>query len=125
MKREKGKTENQMILDFLTQIFGSKKVAERRLSEIRKAGERIFTLERCFNLREGLSPEDLDVLPSRMFEPSPTLQAGKITLTREKLKGMLTEYYELRGWDNKGVPEPKRLKALGLGFLIAEKHTGK
>jgi len=93
--------------------------------EIRKAGERIFTLERCFNLREGLSPEDLDVLPSRMFEPSPTLQAGKITLTREKLKGMLTEYYELRGWDNKGVPEPKRLKALGLGFLIAEKHTGK
>ena len=41
VKREKGKTENQMILDFLTQIFGSKKVAERRLSEIRKAGEKI------------------------------------------------------------------------------------
>ena len=87
-------------------------------AKLREAGERIITLERCFNIREGWSGRDLDVLPLRMFEPSPTLARGKPTLTRDKLDGMLKEYYRLREWDvESGVPTAEKLLHLGLDFV--------
>ena len=88
------------------------------VDEIRNRGEKIVTLERAFNLREGRTCRDLDVLPPRMFEPSPSLKRGEATLTREKLDRMLSEYYQLRGWDAKsGVPPVKVLRELGLDFV--------
>ena len=60
-------------------------------------GERIWNLERLFNLREGV--ED-DTLPER-FKTFP-------------LEEMLREYYEIRGWDERGVPTEARLKRLEL-----------
>ncbi len=101
----------------LAEMFSFATGIQLTAEELRAAGERVFTLERCFNLREGFSSKDLDVLPPRMFEPSPTLQKGQSTLTHKKLDGMLVEYYKLRGWDEKGIPSPKRLGALRLGFV--------
>ncbi len=76
-----------------------------------KAGERIFNLERLFNLRAGLTAKD-DTLPPRMLkEPMPEGPAkGKVV----ELDRMLPEYYKLRGWDEKGVPTQEKLKELGL-----------
>ena len=76
-----------------------------------KVGERIFNLERLFNLRAGLTAED-DTLPPRMLkEPMPEGPAkGKVV----ELDRMLPEYYSLRGWDEKGVPTQEKLKELGL-----------
>lgn len=90
--------------------------------EARRIGERIITLERLFNLREGLTGVELDVLPQRMVsEPSPTLHGGARTLTKEKLDGMLREYYALRRWDPKsGVPLRETLERLGLGFAAED-----
>jgi len=90
--------------------------------EARRIGERIITLERAFNLREGLTREELDVLPRRMVsEGSPTLRNGERTLTPEKLDGMLREYYALRKWDPKtGIPRRETLERLGLDSTVKD-----
>jgi aldehyde:ferredoxin oxidoreductase len=76
-----------------------------------KAGERIWNLERQFNLKAGFTMED-DALPERMVKnPIKTGPAkGEVSHVPE----MLPEYYQLRGWDPKGVPTPERLKQLEL-----------
>jgi len=102
----------------LATMFASATGISMSADEIRRRGEKVFTLERVFNVREGRSGVDLDVLPPRMFEPSPSLKGGEATLTHEKLGRMLQEYYKLRGWSTKtGVPTAKNLQDLGLNFL--------
>ncbi len=75
------------------------------------AGERIWNLERQFNLRAGLSAAD-DVLPERLTKnPIETGPAkGEISHVPE----MLPEYYQLRGWDERGVPTKECLERLQL-----------
>ena len=76
-----------------------------------KAGERIWNLERLWNLKLGLTKAD-DTLPPRFLkEPMPEGAAkGQIA----HLDITLPEYYKLRGWDKNGVPTEERLKKLGL-----------
>jgi len=79
-----------------------------RLTEI---GERIWNLERLFNLRAGLTAAD-DSLPERLLKvPAPSGTAkGKVA----ELDIMLPEYYELRGWTPEGVPSSETLDRLNL-----------
>ncbi len=81
------------------------------LDEVLKIGERIWNLERLFNLRAGLSGKD-DTLPKRILsEPIPEGPAkGRVA----RLGEMLPEYYRLRGWTPEGVPTPEKLKELAL-----------
>lgn len=84
--------------------------------EIWEIADRAYTLERLFNIREGLRRED-DWLVDRYFdEPTPIgLEVVRNKkLDREKFKQMIDEYYALHGWDEKGVPRPETLKRLGL-----------
>ena len=84
--------------------------------ELMTIGERIYTVERMFNIKEGFSRKD-DILPERYFkEPTPLglpIVRGK-KINREKFEKMLDEYYELHGWDENGVPTEKTLKKLSL-----------
>jgi aldehyde:ferredoxin oxidoreductase len=76
-----------------------------------RTGERIFNLERLFNLKAGFTGKD-DTLPKRMLkEPMPEGPAKGQVVPLDK---MLPEYYRLRGWDSNGVPTPEKLKELGL-----------
>ena len=78
-----------------------------------QAGERIFNLERCFNIREGFGRKD-DVFPLR-FTTMPLQQAGPSEGQLIKdAAGMLEQYYEVRGWDKDGIPTPRKLEELGL-----------
>ncbi|MCP4328206.1 MAG: aldehyde ferredoxin oxidoreductase family protein [Alphaproteobacteria bacterium] len=74
-------------------------------------GERIWNLERMFNLKAGLSKAD-DTLPPRILEtPAPSGTAkGKVS----QLDIMLPEYYEYRGWNSDGVPTKDTLDRLGI-----------
>ena len=74
-------------------------------------GERIWNLERIFNLKAGITVND-DTLPKRMLEEPMTIgaSAGHVC----KMDEMLPEYYELRGWDKDGVPTPEKLEQLDL-----------
>jgi aldehyde:ferredoxin oxidoreductase len=78
---------------------------------MRETGERIWTLEKLFNLRAGLSKKD-DTLPKRILEEPADVGTGKGLVCR--LDEMLPEYYELSGWDAEGVPTAATLARLGL-----------
>ncbi len=74
-------------------------------------GERIWNLEREFNLKAGLSGKD-DTLPPRLLkEPAPS---GPSKGAVVKLGVMLPQYYEARGWTAEGVPTGATLARLGL-----------
>jgi aldehyde:ferredoxin oxidoreductase len=84
--------------------------------EIWEVADRAYTVERLFNIREGLTREH-DWLVDRYFdEPTPVglpIVRGK-KIDREKFKKMIDEYYELHGWDENGVPRTETLEKLGL-----------
>ncbi|MCL0089765.1 aldehyde ferredoxin oxidoreductase family protein [Dehalococcoidia bacterium] len=75
------------------------------------AGERIWNIERLFNLNAGLTAKD-DTLPPRILEEPVLEEPGRGQVV--KLDEMLPEYYEVRGWDRNGVPTPEKLAELGL-----------
>ena len=79
--------------------------------DVMEVGERIFNLERMFNIREGFGRKD-DTLPKRLLEEPAPLGPAKGHVV--KLDQMLDEYYAFRGWDKNGVPKPETLKRLGL-----------
>ncbi len=92
---------------------------EMTADQIMEAGRRIVTLERCFNMREGLSRKN-DTLPWRIMHEDQEdldMEEGAI-LPQERLDIMLDEYYRLRGWDREsGRPTEATLRQLGLGFV--------
>ncbi|MEE9420401.1 MAG: aldehyde ferredoxin oxidoreductase family protein [Desulfatiglandaceae bacterium] len=72
--------------------------------------ERIETLIRMFNLREGFTRKD-DTLPHRtLYEPLPDGPAKGQCIGDENLDRMIEEYYASRGWDSSGIPTEKTLK---------------
>ncbi len=73
-------------------------------------GERIYTLERWFNVKAGILGKD-DRLPSRFSGP---LDAGNSKGKVPPLDIMLAMYYAVRGWSSDGVPLDKTLGKLGL-----------
>jgi len=76
-----------------------------------EAGERIWNLERQFNMRAGLTGKD-DTLPARLLkEGAKTGPAKGLTNGLDK---MLPEYYQLRGWTADGVPTNETLNRLGV-----------
>jgi len=57
---------------------------------------------RRFNLREGLTKKD-DMLPKR-FHKEVLPESDKV-ITEKQMEQMLKEYYEVRGWNEKGEPK--------------------
>lgn len=84
-------------------------------AEVKLLGERIITLARMFNVREGFTKKD-DILPRRSLEePLPEGPAkGQVV----HLKPMLNEYYRLREWDENGIPTEEKVKELELTTLL-------
>ena len=68
-------------------------------TEVRQIGERINTVKKLFNHRQGWQPQD-DWLPPRLLsEPLPTGVAQGVGLTPTELRAMIQGYYKARGWD--------------------------
>ena len=76
-----------------------------------EAGERIWNLERKFNLDAGLTKED-DTLPKRLLKDAAKTGPAKGAVNR--LDEMLPAYYEARGWTEDGEPKPDTLKRLNV-----------
>jgi aldehyde:ferredoxin oxidoreductase len=86
------------------------------LVELLKIGDRITTLARVYNLREGLTDAD-DKLPQRFFQqhvggPS----ANNPPYMESELDKATAYYYNIMGWDTKGVPTPETLEALDIAW---------
>ncbi len=76
-----------------------------------EVGERVWNLERDFNLRAGMTP-DQDTLPKRLLKEAANI--GPAQGRVNDLDQMLPEYYELRGWTTDGKIKPETLDRLGL-----------
>jgi aldehyde:ferredoxin oxidoreductase len=74
-------------------------------------GERISTLARAINVREGFH-RSADTLPDRNLEQP--MVGGPADGHVVELAPMLDEYYRLMGWDADGVPTPERMRELQL-----------
>ena len=68
-------------------------------------GERIWNLEKLFNMRAGV---EKDTLPPRITT-EPSVKNRVVPLDK-----LLPEYYEMRGWDKDGVPTKEKLEELKL-----------
>jgi len=86
--------------------------------ELGLAGQRINTLARLINVREGLSRKD-DTLPWKvMNKPIPDDGPAKgAVVTQEELDLLLDDYYQSRGWTADGIPTKSQLDTLGMADL--------
>ena len=79
-----------------------------RLAEV---GERVWNLERQYNLDAGFTGKD-DTLPERLLKDA--AKTGPAEGLTSGLDKMLPEYYELRGWSADGVPSDDTKSRLAL-----------
>ncbi|HYF94894.1 MAG TPA: aldehyde ferredoxin oxidoreductase family protein [Symbiobacteriaceae bacterium] len=109
---------------FVTFALGAPELAEQLAAatgleittdEVLLTGERIWNLERLFNLAAGLKKED-DTLPKRLLKDALKFGGQKGNVNR--LDEMLPKYYEVRGWDENGRPTDAKLEQLGLTRLV-------
>jgi aldehyde:ferredoxin oxidoreductase len=83
-------------------------------TELMRTGERIHTIKKLFNVREGWAPKD-DWLPGRLLnETLPTGVGAGNGLGPDELRQMIQSYYQARGWDERGFVPKHRIAALGL-----------
>ena len=80
-------------------------------AELVRVGERIWNLERVWNMRAGLTAQD-DKLPKRMLEDG--IPSGPAKGEVSRLPEMLPEYYRERGWSEAGEPSAEKLRELGI-----------
>ncbi|HLA05818.1 MAG TPA: aldehyde ferredoxin oxidoreductase family protein [Anaerolineales bacterium] len=84
---------------------------EWTVEDMMKFGERSWNLKRAINNRMGLTRAN-DKLPKALLEPFP--DGGSAGFVPD-LEGMLTAYYQHRGWDvETGKPSWEKLVELGL-----------
>ncbi len=102
----------------LTAVTGLEQCSDTKY--LWKVGERIYNLERSFNVRDGFSRAD-DTLPHRLqTEPLHTGEApGEGQIVRE-LSGFLDSYYQFRGWSKGGIPSKEKLEELNLSYVVKD-----
>ncbi|MDV3427271.1 MAG: aldehyde ferredoxin oxidoreductase family protein [Bacillota bacterium] len=88
---------------------------EHTVESLLEAGDRIWTLEKLFNLEAGFTKED-DTLPKRLLEEPIPDGPSKGEVWEQDV--LLPEYYAVRGWDENSIPTPETLKKLGLEEYI-------
>ena len=84
---------------------------EWSVDNLLELGERIWNLERKFNLEAGLTSQD-DNLPSRLLKDA--AKTGPAEGKTSGLEVMLPEYYQVRGWSPDGVPTNETLSRLAV-----------
>ena len=88
--------------------------------EMKQSGERINTIGRLINIREGLGRRD-DTLPWKVMH-TPIPDEGPVKgafVSQEELDLLLDDYYEARGWTMEGVPKKETLKELGMDDIAS------
>jgi aldehyde:ferredoxin oxidoreductase len=79
--------------------------------ELLRIAERVLTVARLFNVREGFTDED-DRLPERFFQPKTSGALSDRALDVDAMDRAKRYFYVLMAWDEKGVPLPERVEEL-------------
>jgi aldehyde:ferredoxin oxidoreductase len=85
----------------LGQIIEAVTGLKLHVEDMRQIAGRISDNTRRFNLQEGLTPAD-DKLPKRFY--TEILPETGTIISEEHMDALLADYYQERGWDEKGVP---------------------
>jgi len=82
--------------------------------KMQKAGERIYNLEKAYNVREGWTRKDDYPPPRVMKDPIPDGAAKGSVVKKREFDLMLNSYYRARGWNKEGIPTKQKLNELEL-----------
>ncbi len=116
-----GKETPKVFIDMLNPLCGWNMTDD----EYWNTAKRIITLERCFQVREGVRRKD-DRLPWRLMnEKLPEGPKKGAVFSEEDTKKMQDEVYTYFGWDDDGIPTDKTLKALGLDYCIKDMQAAR
>ncbi|MCL2135412.1 MAG: aldehyde ferredoxin oxidoreductase family protein [Candidatus Bathyarchaeota archaeon] len=99
----------------MTKLYNATTGLNITQQELELAGERIQTLAKLINTREGLTRKD-DTLPWKVMN-QPITDDGPskgAVVTKNELDLMLDDYYQARGYDKQGIPTTAKLETLGL-----------
>ena len=86
--------------------------------EVFQIGERVWNLGRLFNLREGVEPDDI---PHKLYMEEGAHTTGASAgraIGEETFKNALQECYQIRGWDEHGVPSEAKLAEIGVDVRL-------
>jgi aldehyde:ferredoxin oxidoreductase len=99
-----------MTFSEVRELFNAVTGWDYSIEDLMDAGERVFTVQRLINNRDGYNAST-DVLPKKMFQAAKEgFRAGKVPPFKE----LMEDYYNLRGWDENGIPSQGTLNRLGL-----------
>lgn len=89
-------------------------------AEAMRVGERVATMDRAFNMREGLTAAD-DTLPKRFFGGTPRGALQDKGLDPAEFGEAVHTFYRLMGWDSDtGLPTAEKLGDLGISWVEDE-----
>lgn len=105
-------------LEWYAKILSSIMGKNYTLNDIYLAADRVYSLIRSYWVREfrGNWDRKKDYPPRRWFEGGVNGQ----NLDLERYDGLLSEYYRIRGWDERGIPTIDTLRKLDLEFVLDE-----
>ena len=110
-------------LDYYPKLIEAITGVKYTWDDLYKAADRVYALIRAYWVREFGEKwsRHMDYPPKRWFIEG--LKSGPYKgqhLDEKKYDALLSEYYKLRGWDERGVPKKETLKELGLEDVIPE-----
>ena len=110
-------------LDYYPKLLEAITGVKYTWDDLYKAADRVYALMRAYWVREfnGNWSREMDYPPERWFKEG--LKSGPYKgqhLEKDKYDALLSEYYKLRGWDERGIPKKETLKELDLEFVIPE-----
>jgi aldehyde:ferredoxin oxidoreductase len=104
----------------MTELAASVTGYDTSVAEQLRVAERILTMLRVFNIREGFTAVN-DKLPERFFSPTLGGPLSNVSLSFEEMEKAKRYYYTLMGWDESGIPMPEKLEELEIDNLVPEK----
>lgn len=87
--------------------------------ELAKLGERVGTMARVYNLREGLTRRD-DSLPARLMEPFASGPLAGVSIDASSFNQAVGHFYKAMGWTEDGVPTTFKLHELAIPWAKDE-----
>jgi aldehyde:ferredoxin oxidoreductase len=88
------------------------------LEDLLRIGHRVQVLRHCFNLREGIRPDDVS-LPARA-SGHPPLKKGPLRSVSLDMGAMRQDYYRAMGYNERGMPTRELLESLGLSDIAED-----
>jgi aldehyde:ferredoxin oxidoreductase len=105
-----GRIGPQTICEWVNQVMGW----DLDQQELMMIGQRLHNLKRLYNVKLGITKKD-DTVPPRLLHLSRTDGLSKGVLP--DIDSMLSKYYQIRVWNEQGIPKEEKIKELEISSL--------